>query len=96
MIFSLVALLITVANVFWYGGLSPDVSNSLLWLSIFNQVVASGFALLGLLRFRGQRLRPNYQIGKPPIWTLGFAFRILTLIAALGAILLPAQRFLGW
>jgi len=95
-VFSLVALVITAANVFWFSTFTPSVADSFLWLATFNQLIASAFALLGLRRFSGQRLRPNYKIGRPPIWTLRWAFAIVTLIASLGAILLTTSRFTGW
>jgi hypothetical protein len=95
-IFSIIAFAITLANLLWFRTLDGVVSNSFLHLAIFNQLVASGFALLGFLRFGGQKMRPNYQIGRPPIWTLSRAFTILTLVAALGAILIPAAELIGW
>lgn len=96
MILSIIALLITVVNVIWYSSLPVNATDALHHLAIINQVIASVLALIGVATYQGRRWRPNYQIGKPPIWPIGRAFNIVTLIAALGAILLTAQRFLGW
>jgi len=96
MVFSIIALVITAANLWWHGSLSPDASVNMSVLAIINQLVAAAFGIIGFIRYRGRRWRPNYEIGKPPIWTLARAFTVIAMVASLGAILLPAAGLLGW
>lgn len=95
-ILAAVALLITAANVAWYSTFTAATSDGTLWLAIFNQLVAGVLAVIGFLTFSGRKTRPNPQIGRPRIWTLRRAFTYVALLASLGAVLLPAARFIGW
>jgi len=95
-IFSIIAAIITLGNVLWYGSFGPTTADSLHWLATFNQIIAGLFGVLGFVKFSGRRWRPNYQIGKPPIWTLGRAFTYVALVGSVGSILLTLSRFIGW
>jgi len=95
-VFSVVALIITAANLWWQCSLPIGAAPVLSGLAIVNQLIAAAFGGLGFFRFRGRRMRPNYEIGKPPIWTLPRVFTVIALIASVGAILMPLAQFIGW
>jgi len=95
-ILSIIALIITAGNLWWYGTLAPDAAANLTMLAITNQLVAAAFGIAGFVTLSGRRWRPNYELGKPPIWTLRRAFTVAALLASVGAVLMPMSRYLGW
>jgi len=95
-IFSIFAALVALANILWFGSFGPATADSFLWISIFNGLIALLLALAGFRKYQFRRTVPNPSIGKPPIWTLGRAFTFVTIIGALGSILLPLARIIGW
>jgi len=96
-ILSIIALVITGANLIWYSTLSTNASNNLYGLAVFNQVVAAILGLIGFLMFAGQQWRPlSYGGQASSLWRLSRAFTIVALVVSVGAILLTGLRFIGW